>query len=302
MKKTIFNPELPYIKSPAIALVLLFSIFGFFALTLPFITSFLTGIIKKPQAAMQIAMLFQDIFLFIFPAIITALLATRLPARLLAINPIRSWSVLLLAIATLLCAIPAMNAIVEWNQNLHFPTELSALETAIRNLEDSANAAIETLMTGANIATLILSVLIIGVMAGFSEEIFFRGAMQRLLTAQMQKPAISIWLTAIIFSVLHFQFFGFVPRMLLGAFFGYMLYWSGSIWIPIALHVLNNSIVVISSWWGANHPNASATFEEIGTTASGASQWISVTASALLTIILLYCTFRVCMHERGRHN
>lgn len=294
MKKTAFNLELPNIKSPATALVLLFSIFGFFALTLPYVTSFLTGIIKKPQAAMQIAMLFQDIFLFIFPAILTALLATRLPARLLAIRKVKSWNALLLAVATLLCSIPAMNAIVEWNQNLHLPAGLEGLETAIRNLEDSANAAIQTLMAGANITSVILSVLIIGVMAGFSEELFFRGAMQRLLTAQIRRPATAIWITAVIFSVLHFQFFGFIPRVLLGAFFGYMLYWSGSIWVPIALHVLNNSMVVVSSWWTANHEEATATLEEIGTSASGSMQWISVTVSAVLTLLLLYITFRAC--------
>ena len=62
------------------------------------------------------------------------------------------------------------------------------------------------------------------------------------------KAHIAIWTTAIIFSAMHFQFYGFIPRVLLGAFFGYLAFWSGSLWLPIFAHALNNSLVVLSTW------------------------------------------------------
>ncbi|MDE6177435.1 MAG: CPBP family intramembrane metalloprotease, partial [Paramuribaculum sp.] len=97
---------------------------------------------------------------------------------------------------------------------------------------------------------LIISVIIIGVLAGVSEELFFRGTLQRLLITRPMPPHIAIWLTAVIFSLVHFQFFGFVPRVLLGAFFGYLAWWSGSVWLPAIIHAVNNSVVVITEFRG----------------------------------------------------
>lgn len=55
----------------------------------------------------------------------------------------------------------------------------------------------------------------------------------------------AIWITAALFSALHLQFFGFIPRMLLGALFGYLLEWSGTLWLPIIAHFINNAAGVI---------------------------------------------------------
>lgn len=57
-----------------------------------------------------------------------------------------------------------------------------------------------------------------------------------------------MWATAFIFSAVHLQFFGFFPRLLMGAFFGYMVLWTGSIWASVFAHALNNSLVVINYW------------------------------------------------------
>jgi membrane protease YdiL (CAAX protease family) len=54
-----------------------------------------------------------------------------------------------------------------------------------------------------------------------------------------------IWICAAIFSAIHMQFLGFVPRLLLGAYFGYLLIWSGNIWLPIIAHFCNNAIAVL---------------------------------------------------------
>ena len=84
------------------------------------------------------------------------------------------------------------------------------------------------------------------VAAGITEEFLFRGALQRIIGKWTYNHHIIIWSAAIIFSTFHMQFFGFLPRMLLGAYFGYLLYWTRNIWIPVFAHFVNNAIAVIS--------------------------------------------------------
>ena len=90
------------------------------------------------------------------------------------------------------------------------------------------------------------NLIVIAVAAGITEEFLFGGALQRIIGKWTYNHHIIIWSAAIIFSTFHMQFFGFLPRMLLGAYFGYLLYWTRNIWIPVFAHFVNNAIAVIS--------------------------------------------------------
>jgi len=70
--------------------------------------------------------------------------------------------------------------------------------------------------------------------------------LQRVIGKWTRNHHIIIWSAAILFSAFHMQFFGFLPRMLLGAYFGYLLYWTRNIWIPVFAHFVNNAFAVIS--------------------------------------------------------
>src|SRR5690606_20275967 len=56
---------------------------------------------------------------------------------------------------------------------------------------------------------------------------------------------ISIRLSEIFFSEIHFQFYGFVPRMHLGGYFGYTFVWTQHIWVAVVDHCINNALVRI---------------------------------------------------------
>ena len=71
---------------------------------------------------------------------------------------------------------------------------------------------------------------------------------QRAIVTLPVNAHVAIWVTAIIFSAVHMQFFGFVPRMILGALFGYLAYWSGSLWLPIIAHAFNNMCAAAGMW------------------------------------------------------
>ena len=122
-------------------------------------------------------------------------------------------------------------------------------------------------------------------MAGLSEEILFRGTLQQLFLSSGLNRHLAIWITSIIFSAIHMQFFGFVPRLLLGAYFGYLLWWSRSLWLPVIIHAFNNSIVVYSTW-------KSGEISEGGGDSS-IDQWgldspMLILASAILTVFIIF--------------
>lgn len=245
----------------------------------------------NPVAGLRICTVIQDLLVFIIPAIAVAMLSTRFPASLLAVDKLPDFRMTVLAIVALLLSLPAMNLIIEWNQNISLPESLKSIEEQMRNMEQSAEASIKLLLGGSNIAGLIVNILIVGVLAGFSEELFFRGALQRLLTSGGIMPHLMIWVTAFIFSAFHLQFFGFVPRMLLGAFFGYLLWWSGSLWLPILLHSLNNSIVVIAEWVNENQVDATD-INKIGVSEGTTPDIILVALSVLLTAAAIFLISR----------
>ncbi len=284
------------LQKPGTALCLLGCLFLFFLVIANVLLSTIQQLISRPEAAIRISVVIQDLFIFIIPAVGTAMIATKLPARLLCIDKWPRPNMLILSIIVFLCSIPAMNTIIEWNKSWHLPESLAAFESYFRQLEEGAEATSRILMNGATIPSLIVSVLIVGVLAGFSEELFFRGAFQRIFGQTRVNQHVVIWSVALIFSLFHLQLFGLIPRILLGAFFGYLLWWSKSLWLPIILHVLNNSIVVIAEYFNNNATGklsgSSIKIDNIGADLSSPTSIFIVTTSIILTTIGIFLIYR----------
>ena len=167
----------------------------------------------------------------------------------------------MLAILSIVFAIPIINYLVIWNESIHLPAYMSEIEIWMRSSEAAAAKLTEQLLSGTSWTDLITNLIIIAIMAGFGEELFFRGLLQKLVydlfnnkndeaKAKRQKWTnhTTIWIIAFIFSTIHFQFYGFFPRLLLGVWFGYLLLWTGSIWVPIIAHTTNNAMSTIFSF------------------------------------------------------
>lgn len=231
---------------------------------------------------LRVATVVQDVVAFIIPALVTALMVTPLPATFLGVDRRFSMPQLLIAIAVMISSIPAMNIIIEWNAHLPLPEWAGGIEQYMRQAEDRAAESVRLMLSGNGTASLILSVMIVGVLAALSEELFFRGALQNLISSGPLGIHTSIWLTAIIFSLFHMQFYGFVPRVLLGAYFGYLLWWSRSLWLPIIIHALNNSVYVVTARQQAT---------EINTFGVG-DIWLGI-GSVILTAILIWRLYKV---------
>ncbi|MEY2704511.1 MAG: hypothetical protein RL407_573 [Bacteroidota bacterium] len=136
--------------------------------------------------------------------------------------------------------------LVYWNSHLVLPSALAPLEQWMREMETQLMELTRFLTDFQSISELLLGILVIGVLAGIGEEVFFRGVIQPKLQGYLRSPHWGIWLTAIIFSAIHVQFYGFLPRLFLGALFGYMYHYTGSLIYPILAHILNNSLTLLA--------------------------------------------------------
>lgn len=232
---------------------------------------------------LRIAAVMQDMLLFVLPAVIVAILLTRLPARFLAVDYAPRGRAICLAALTMIVSIPAMNWVIELNASMPLPEGIASY---LHQLEQTAARTTEAMLGATDIGSLVMNLLIVAVLAGFSEELFFRGMVQRLFIGCRWNAVAAIWVAAALFSAMHMQVFGFVPRLLLGAFFGYLLLWSGSLWLPVAMHVLNNAIYIIS-----RHCAGAADLNLLGTEGTAVS-YIIIGVSAALTVIGLVLTRR----------
>ena len=254
------------------------------------VACYVLGMVIKDNvpALLRISSVIQDVMAFIVPAVATAVLCTRRPAELLCLTGGMNLVWIALIGAVLFFSIPFQEAVIYWNQNVSLPSFLNGFEQMARAMEAQAEATSRIMLSNTSSIALIVNILIIGVAAGVSEELLFRGCFQRLLVTGGINHHIAIWTVAFVFSFIHFQFFGFVPRLLLGAYFGYLLYWSKSVWIPAIAHSLNNIMVVITAWGQMSmHPD-----QPLDTATSLPAEW-QIAASVVLTAITLAFMFKL---------
>lgn len=213
-------------------------------------------------------MIFQNVIAFCGTAIITSIFVSTRPLAMLGLNRIASYKSVLGTVILFALGIPFLNQTIFWNEHLQLPASLHDLESTMQQMEQAALSMTNTLLNTSSVSGLIVSILIVGILTGFSEELLFRGTLQRILASNGLNKHFAVWIAAFIFSLMHFQFYGFFPRMLLGAFFGYIFMWTGSVWIAAFAHMLNNSIYVIYHWLNQNGYNVSDV-ENIGVTEHG---------------------------------
>jgi uncharacterized protein len=152
------------------------------------------------------------------------------------------WLVVVLLVVAFM---PFNGLLIEWNQQLHLPDTLKPIEEWMRDKEAQAETLTRYLTTFSSPIQLLMAIIVIGVLPAIGEEVLFRGLIQRKLIAWTGSIHVGIWFAAALFSAIHFQFLGFVPRLMLGALFGYLFVWSGNLWVPILAHFVNNGFTVL---------------------------------------------------------
>ena len=184
-------------------------------------------------------------FMFFMPAITLVTWSGYKPVSYLALNRSSNSFVLYpIAFAILLFGMPFITLLSQVNQLLILPDWLSGVELWMQNLEKSAQETTSLLLNGSSVWDYLGNILFVGVFAAVSEEVFFRGVLQQLLLKVFKNRHVGVWMGAFIFSLMHFQFYGFMPRIVLGAVLGYLFLYSKNLWVPIFVHFMNNALVV----------------------------------------------------------
>jgi len=184
---------------------------------------------------------------------------------------------ILLAIGIMIVAIPAINLLADLNSKIELPESLDFIEQKLKAYEAQAALLTERFLQADNGWQLLLNIGLMALLPALAEELSFRGTLQQILG----NKHVAIWVTAIIFSAIHMQFYGFIPRMLMGAMFGYIFVWSGSLWVPITMHFVNNTLAVLAyTIFGTDTSYA----DTIGV---GATWWLGVLSLVLTSLGLL---------------
>lgn len=185
------------------------------------------------------------LFTFFVSAVVFAQFISGEPQRYLRTRTYVPPVLFLVTVAIMVFMLPVIDITAYFNQKMTLPAGLQGLEKWIRDAEKQNEAVVKMVLDMKNTGDLLLSVFIVGILPALSEEFFFRGCMQTIFMRWTKNVHATVWITAFIFSFIHFEFLGFVPRFLLGAALGYVFAWSGSIWPSVLLHCLNNSTSVV---------------------------------------------------------
>jgi len=187
----------------------------------------------------------QSLGMFILPPVLIAYSLNDKPFHFLRLTAKPAWKMLGVVCGVILVSGPVIEWVSLLNQQLVLPSWLGSLESWMRTSEDQANEITKAFLTTKSIGGLLGNLVIVAVLPAIGEELLFRGVLQKLIQKMTGSSHWGIWITAILFSALHLQFFGFLPRMLLGALFGYLLEWTGTLWLPMIAHFINNAAGVI---------------------------------------------------------
>lgn len=205
-----------------------------------------SGNLMQHPGAMRLIQFMSAIGTFLFPSLAVAWLCSPAPAEYLWMKKRTDIRILILVFVSMFLMSPTISLTALLNKQLVLPSFMAPVENWMKAQEALAEQLTNMLLAGGGLMNLLANLVVIAVMAGITEEFLFRGALQRILGKWTSNHHIVIWTAAIVFSAFHMQFYGFLPRLLLGAYFGYLLYWSRNIWIPVFAHFVNNAFAVIS--------------------------------------------------------
>lgn len=191
----------------------------------------------------------QDICFFIIPGIYLLNLMNPLNRKWLEYFSVPKANEAGLIVLLAFSLIPLISFTGQINSGMHLPDFLSGVEKWMSAKEDEANNLLKGIMVSESFLVLLLNLFITALIPSISEELVFRGIFQKIFQKLFRNNHIGIWVMAFIFSAIHLQFFGFLPRFIMGLAFGYLYYWSGTLWLPIIAHFTNNAIMTVGVYF-----------------------------------------------------
>lgn len=240
-------------------------------------------------AFLRFTQMINQVGIFLIPPVIFAWLSYKSPAAFLGFRK-PDGKHLIAAIVLIMVAGPFTGFLATLNEGLQLPEQLSGIADWMRSSEDVAAKLTNRFLEAPGTGSLVINIIMIGLLPAIGEELLFRSSLIGIFKRMFKSIHLPVIISAFIFSALHLQFFGFLPRFMLGLVFGYLFVWTGSIWIPVTAHFINNTSVVIASYL-YNQGLISIDVNEMGN--SDSALWIGLsTLSVLLVLKWVYVTRR----------
>ncbi|MDR2139705.1 MAG: CPBP family intramembrane metalloprotease [Tannerella sp.] len=215
-----------------------------------FVLLFYSGFSTYPDDesiwVLQLTQSLSSVCIMLIPSLFTAWLCSKHPGDFLHLRGLPDARLLGWVALTVVLISPAVSLTSYLNMQLQLPEALAPLEAWMRETEDLAAGMIHKMTAEKGLFPLLTNLTVIALLAALTEECLFRGVLFSIFRKTVRNPHTVIWLIAAVFSAIHCQFYGFLPRMLLGAYLGYLLYWTKNLWVPIFAHFLNNAIIVVA--------------------------------------------------------
>ncbi len=262
-----------------------------FLLALPFVDQNLTQLMEgldmndpSNVGFSKYLQIISHLGMFILPSLIVAWFFGPNISSYLYLDRWPSNRILIISALMIFVSVPFINYILEMNMQMHLPDRLQGLERWMRSAEESAEQMTNRFLNVDTIGGLMLNLFMVALIPAIGEEFMFRGVLMRIFRKWVVNKHLVVWITAIIFSAIHIQFFGFFPRMILGVLFGYLVVYTGSLWPAMVAHFVNNAAAVIF-YYLFHQQITDGTFENIG---KGSEGLIFASLSFVLTIVIIW--------------
>ncbi len=226
--------------------------------------------------------------LFVFPPILFAYWASRKFAIYLHLNVKPQLKVLVISTIIIFVALPFISWLGEINKNMSLPEWLSGIENWMERMEVESNQLIVAFLNVKSLSGMLFNVFMIAIIPAIGEEFLFRGVVLRLFKEWTKNIHFAVIISAILFSALHLQFYGFLPRLLLGIILGYMFVWSGSLWVPMLIHFINNAFAIVFIYATGSIDLINSDVESIGSSDSV----IVIVASVIFFVFFMLISYK----------
>jgi uncharacterized protein len=184
------------------------------------------------------------------PALLFAMIVSKKPLDYFGLNKPTNTQLVLLVIGIAVTALFLSGGLGELNKLIPISKKW---ELKFKAMEDNYSDQVMMLANMKSFADYFISLVMIAILPAIFEELLFRGALQQLFIDWFKKPHIAIFVTSILFSVIHFSYFGFLPRLALGMMLGYIFYFSKNIWLSMLMHFINNGVAITALYFATSN-------------------------------------------------
>lgn len=232
-------------------------------------------------AGIKLSIIASQLLGFAMPALFFARLVNVDVAEELGLENKTNFKSYAIAAVLIAAAIPIINFTHWLNMQIDFAAMWGEVGMQIKKFEDMNGELTKLILpSDGNIGNLLYVIFLIGLIPGICEELVFRGVFQKIFTKAFTNKHAGVWAAAFVFSFAHFQFYGFLPRFILGAVLGYLYMYSRTLWVPILAHAVNNSLGVLFAYFNLDEGETINT-DTLGTSTA---DWIWLTASIMITV------------------